>query len=133
MLFGDRLKKLRRDAGLTQAELGKRIGVSERVIGYYEANARFPNKQETLQKISEVFDVSIDSLVGKEGSFLQRAAEKYGYTGSKQAQKVLQDVQALFAGGELPEADRDMFFRLLTEMYFETKQINKKYGRKEKE
>lgn len=57
MLFGDRLKKLREDAGMTQVELGKKVGVSERVIGYYESNDRFPRKQETLQKISEVFEL----------------------------------------------------------------------------
>jgi len=60
MLFGDRLGKLQKDKGLIQAELGKLIGVSDRVVGYYEANVRFPNKPETLQKISKVFNVSVD-------------------------------------------------------------------------
>ncbi len=130
MLFGERLRKMREDAGLTQAELGKRIGVSDRVVGYYEANVRFPKKPETLQKISEVFNVSIDSLVGKDGAFIQKSVEQFGYTGSKQAKEVLNNVQSLFAGGELPEEDQDEFFRMVTEMYFEAKQNNKKYGHK---
>jgi transcriptional regulator with XRE-family HTH domain len=130
MLFGERLRKMREDAGLTQAELGKQIGVSDRVVGYYEANVRFPKKPETLQKISEVFNVSIDSLVGKDGAFVQKSVEQFGYTGSKQAKEVLNNVQALFAGGELPEEDQDEFFRMVTEMYFEAKQNNKKYGHK---
>ena len=129
MLFGERLRKMREDAGLTQAELGKRIGVSDRVVGYYEANVRFPKKPETLQKLSEVFKVSIDLLVGKDGSFVQKSVEQFGYTGSQQAKEVLNNVQALFAGGELPEEDRDEFFRMVSEMYFEAKQNNKKYGR----
>lgn len=130
MLFGERLRKMREDAGLTQAELGKRIGVSDRVLGYYEANVRFPKKPETLQKISEVFNVSIDSLVGMDGAFVQKSVEQFGYTGSKQAKEVLNNVQALFAGGELPEEDQDEFFRMVTEMYFEAKQNNKRYGHK---
>lgn len=130
MLFGDRLKQLREDKGLIQAELGKLIGVSDRVIGYYEANDRFPKKPETLQRISEVFQVSVDYLLGTEGAFLQNSVEQFGYTGGKQAKEVLNDVQTLFAGGQLPDEDKEEFFRLITEMYFEAKQTNKKYGRK---
>lgn len=44
MLFGDRVKQLRENSGMTQAELGKLIGVSDRVLGYYESNERFPRK-----------------------------------------------------------------------------------------
>lgn len=130
MLFGDRLKNLRETANMTQAELGSLIGVSDRVVGYYEANNRFPKKQETLRKISEVFNVSVDYLVGTDGRFIQKVDEQYGYPGKRQAQEILSDVKALFAGGELPEADKDDFFRTVTEMYFEAKKSNKKYGRR---
>lgn len=133
MLFGDRLKKLREDKGLIQAELGKLIGVSDRVIGYYESNNRFPKKPETLQKISEVFNVSVDYLLGTDGAFVQNSVKQFGYTGGRQAKEVLNDVQTLFAGGQLPEEDKEEFFRLITEMYFEAKQNNKKYGRKKEE
>lgn len=130
MLFGDRLRKLREDAGMTQAQLGNLIGVSDRVVGYYESNDRFPKKAEILQKISDVFKVSTDSLIGSEDTFIKNAGDKFGYRGKKQAQEVLNDVQTLFAGGELPEEDQEEFFRLITEMYFEAKKNNKKYGRK---
>lgn len=130
MLFGDRLRKLREQAGMTQADLGKLIGVSDRVVGYYESNDRFPKKAEILQKISEIFEVSVDFLIGNESAFIQNAKEMYGYKGAKQAEEVLNDVQSLFAGGDLPEEDKEEFFRLITELYFESKQKNKKYGRK---
>jgi transcriptional regulator with XRE-family HTH domain len=121
---------MREDAGMTQSELGQLIGVSERVLGYYESNDRVPKKPETLQKISEVFHVSIDSLFGQEEAFIQNAGEQFGRIGFIQAQDVLRGVQAIFAGGELPEEDRDEFFRLVAEMYFDAKQKNKKYGRR---
>lgn len=133
MLFGDRLRKLREKAGLTQAELGQIIGSSDRVIGYYESNNRFPKKPETLQKISEVFNVSIDYLLGNDGAFVQSSVRQFGYTGGRQAKEVLTDVQTLFAGGQLPEEDQEEFFRLITEMYFEAKKNNKKYGRKKED
>ncbi|GCD11643.1 helix-turn-helix domain-containing protein [Clostridium tagluense] len=134
MLFGDRIKQLRDSAGLTQAELGKLIGVSDRVLGYYEANERFPRKQEVIAKFAEVFKVSIDYLLGSDGSFLQDSGEKYGAIGHMQAQGVLKSVETLFAGGELIEDDKDEVFRIISELYFDAKKKNKeKYGRKKKD
>lgn len=133
MLFGDRLRVLREEAGYTQADLGKLIGASDRVVGYYESNDRFPKKPVILQKLSEVFKVSVDFLVGSEGAFIQSSVQQFGYTGGKQAKEVLNDVQTLFAGGQLPEEDQEEFFHLISEMYFEAKKNNKKYGRKKEE
>lgn len=134
MLFGDRIKQLRNSAGLTQAELGKLIGVSDRVLGYYEANERFPRKQEVIAKFAEVFNVSVDYLLGTDGSFLQDSREEYGAIGHKQAQGVLKSVEMLFAGGELMDEDKDEVFRMISELYFDAKKKNKeKYGRKKDE
>ena len=36
-------------------------------------------------------------------------------------------MQALFEGGELPDEDKDEFFRAITEIYFDAKEKNKKY------
>lgn len=64
MAFGDCLKKLRKERGITQQELGEIIHVSERVIGYYEANDRFPRDEKILIAIADYFNVSIDYMVG---------------------------------------------------------------------
>lgn len=64
-MFGDKLKILREEKEITQKELGNIIGVSDRVIGYYESNDRFPKEESVLRKISEYFDVSTDYLLGK--------------------------------------------------------------------
>ena len=134
MLFGDRLKQLRDNTGMTQAELGKLIGVSDRVLGYYETNERFPRKQEVIAKIATVFSVSVDYLIGTDGSFMQDAGNEYGAIGHKQAQGVLKNVEMLFAGGELMEDDKDEVFRIISELYFDAKKKNKeKYGRKIKD
>ncbi|WP_411679884.1 helix-turn-helix domain-containing protein [Clostridium thailandense] len=134
MLFGDRVKQLRENAGMTQAELGKLVGVSDRVLGYYESNERFPRKQEVISKFASVFNVSVDYLLGTDGSFMQDAGEAYGAIGHKQAQGVLKNVEMLFAGGELMEEDKDEVFRIISELYFDAKKKNKeKYGRKKKD
>ena len=48
------LKKLRKSKGLTQAELGKILGVSPSTIGMYEQGRRTPDK-DALIAISNYF------------------------------------------------------------------------------
>lgn len=63
-MFGYRLKSLRKSSGYTQKELGEKLNVSGRVIGYYESNERFPDK-DTLTDIADFFKVSVDYLLGR--------------------------------------------------------------------
>lgn len=65
MLFGDRLRYLREEKGVTQKELGNFINVSDRVVGYYESNNRFPKDENIIKKIADYFNVSIDYLLGR--------------------------------------------------------------------
>ncbi|CEK34169.1 helix-turn-helix domain-containing protein [Paeniclostridium sordellii] len=66
-MFGERLKSLRKSLNLTQKELGEKLNVSGRVVGYYESNDRFPDK-DTLTKIADFFEVSVDYLLGRTNS-----------------------------------------------------------------
>ena len=61
--FGSRLKELRTNAGLTQAQLGNLIGVTKSVISYYELQERSPSP-DVLIKLSQIFHVSTDYLLG---------------------------------------------------------------------
>lgn len=63
MSLGERLKKMREEKGLTQEELGKIINVSKPSISRYEAGTNEPNN-ETLKKLANFFDVSLDYLMG---------------------------------------------------------------------
>jgi transcriptional regulator with XRE-family HTH domain len=65
MLFGTRLRMLREEKEITQKQLGSIINVSDRVIGYYESNNRFPRDENILKKLADFFDCTIDYLVGK--------------------------------------------------------------------
>lgn len=65
MEFGDRLKELREEKGITQKDLGKVINISDRVIGYYESNDRFPKDEKILKMLADYFNVSVDYLVGR--------------------------------------------------------------------
>lgn len=61
-MFGDRLRCLRKELKLTQKQLGEKLSISARVIGYYETNEHFPDR-EMLLAISDYFDVSLDYLL----------------------------------------------------------------------
>ena len=65
MDFGSRLKELRVQAGLTQKQLGDRLGVTKSVVSFYELRERTPSP-EVLVKIAAVFHVSTDYLLGIE-------------------------------------------------------------------
>jgi len=65
MLFGDKLKLLREEKRISQRELGEKLGISDRVIGYYETNKRFPKDESALISIANFFSVSIDWLIGR--------------------------------------------------------------------
>lgn len=65
MEFGDRLKELREEKGMTQKDLGKLLNISDRVIGYYESNNRFPKDERILKILADHFNVSVDYLVGR--------------------------------------------------------------------
>lgn len=57
-----RLKELRENRNLTQAELAKLLKVSPSAIGMYEQGRRDPDSS-TLKKLSVLFNVSVDYLL----------------------------------------------------------------------
>ena len=61
--FGERLKKLRRDADITQSELAAHLGVVPSAVGKYERIPDAYPSVEALIKIAEFFNVSIDYLL----------------------------------------------------------------------
>jgi transcriptional regulator with XRE-family HTH domain len=61
--FGRRLAKIRKTKGLTQEELGERIGVSQRIIHHYEQKAEYPPAQKIIE-LAQALGMSIDELLG---------------------------------------------------------------------
>ncbi len=63
--FSEILKKLRKNNGLTQKELGERIGLSKAVVSKYENGMGYPTF-DTLIRISKFFGVTTDYMLGVE-------------------------------------------------------------------
>jgi transcriptional regulator with XRE-family HTH domain len=64
MTIGEHIMLLRKQKGLSQADLGKAIGTSGDIVGRYERNIMSPSI-EVIIKMADALDVSIDYLVGK--------------------------------------------------------------------
>ena len=64
MNFGERLRQIRKEKGLTQAEVAKLLSIGESTVSFYESGKRQPD-YETLIRLSEAFKVSTDFLLGK--------------------------------------------------------------------
>jgi repressor LexA len=65
MTFGQKIKKLRLEKEWTQSYVGKQIGVSDRVLGYYESDNRFPKDEKILKALASLYNVTVDYLLGE--------------------------------------------------------------------
>jgi transcriptional regulator with XRE-family HTH domain len=63
--FGQTLAKLRKLKGFTQVQLGEKIGVSQRVITYYERETTRP-ASHLISKICSALDINPEELLGLE-------------------------------------------------------------------
>jgi transcriptional regulator with XRE-family HTH domain len=61
---GTRIKELRTLAGMSQEELGRRVGVQRAAINKYEVGSVTNIPLSTIEKMATVFDVSPTYIVG---------------------------------------------------------------------
>lgn len=62
-MFKEKLKQLRIQKGVTQADIANAIGVSSATIGNYEQGTREPRNNEMWNKLADYFGVSVDFLM----------------------------------------------------------------------
>ncbi len=62
MDFGEKLKALRNERGLTQEQLAARLYVSRTAVSKWETGGGSPNL-DSLQAVARLFDVSVDDLL----------------------------------------------------------------------
>ncbi len=74
--FGENLKRLRQARGLTQQELGSRVGLSKAVVSKYENALGYPTL-DTLITLAAYFGVTTDYLLGVKN---QKTADVSGLT-----------------------------------------------------
>lgn len=65
MTFGEKIQKLRKEAGLSQEELSYQLGVSRQAISKWERDSGYP-ETEKIVRMSKIFHVTLDYLLNEE-------------------------------------------------------------------
>ena len=121
MEFSEELRNIRISKGWSQRELAEKSGISERTIQNYESGSVMPKKRSSYTVLAETLGVEEPVLLDQNIDFVLRANEQYGSAAMRQAMDLVADVKALWAGGEMEEADVDEIMHALQEAYMEAK------------
>lgn len=70
-MFSVKLKEIRKEHGLTQIDLAKKLGVASGTVGNWESGKREPD-YERISQIADLFNVSVDWLLGSTRREIQR-------------------------------------------------------------
>jgi len=131
MEFGEKLRQARLTRNMSQQDLSKATNLSVRSLYAYETQNIVPHSNN-IRKLAEALDVSmlwllssreesVDDRPSGAELFLQSVTEKYGARSAQEAKSILERTAAFFAGGELDDEDKDLFFQSLTEAYMESR------------
>ncbi len=75
MALGERIKKCRQSAGMSQEKVAELVGVSRQAVTKWEANQSAPNT-ENLFKLAGIFGTTVDLLLAPDEGDNQTPAEK---------------------------------------------------------
>jgi transcriptional regulator with XRE-family HTH domain len=130
MTFGEKLINARFSLNLSQTELAIRAGISERSIYSYEQTGVLP-RTPVIKRLADALNVTVTYLMDEEETdtsrnidqelFIANVKNEYGAKGAREATELLTRASALFAGGELEDGAKDIFFQSLMEVYLESK------------
>lgn len=84
---GERIKKLRKNKGVTQKELASRLGISEQAVSKWEKNLSNPSTKNLLQ-IAKIFGVSITYFYQSEESQSKKISRESGMSSLRELYKI---------------------------------------------
>ena len=110
MEFAERLKTLRKQVKLTQAQIAEKLDISQQAYASWERGIKKPT-QENLVKLSKILNVSVDYLLGN--------------TENKQTSDVLENIELLFRMNSkgLTEEEKEIFKKELIEFMDKRRKI----------
>lgn len=90
MTLGEKIKRVRKQEGLSQEQFAKKVNVSRSAIAKWETDKGIPDI-DNLKAISQLFNVSLDDLLDDgqnlEISVMKEAIDLSKYTGIKKQKK----------------------------------------------
>ena len=125
MEFGEKIKTRRCELGLSQTELASVCGISLRSVQNYESGQRHPANISIVKKIAKALKVGHEYLLDDAAQYVIDSAARGGENAAHDVDRLLSDIQVLFAGGELTPQDKDKVMRAINEIYWESKETVK--------
>lgn len=108
--FGKRLAAMRKAAGYTQQQLAEEIGVTRRMIAYYEAESEHPPTASVLVDLANALGTSVDALLGIKapagpqlGRRLQRRLQQIETLGPKPRKQIMQLLDTFLEAEQLKQ------------------------------
>ncbi len=130
MNLSEKIRNARTAKGMSQKDLAKAAGISERTVQNYELGARMPKKRETYTKLAGALGVREEVLLDEDASFVLQAQEQYGTRGRRQAEEVVRSFRVAAAGGEMDDDDLDFIKEAMLQTYHDAKAYNQRFKNK---
>lgn len=111
MNFSENLRRIRKESGYTQQDIAERLSVAQATVANYERGVRIPDV-DTLVKLSKIFDVSIDYLIGvktapepppSDNVRWKRAMEQYADMSPEEQKRIDTVLDAFFPDSTEPD------------------------------
>lgn len=129
--IGEKIKEQRVRLNKTQTELASETNLTIRSISCYETGKATP-RGSTIRRLCSALHVSEAYLLNseiddpsyglEEEPYIESVRSKYGKGAALDLQSLMEANRQLFAGGDVPQEDKDLFFRAIVEAYMGTKQ-----------
>ena len=129
--IGEKIRMLREARGMSQVELAEKMGVTNRTVNSYERAGTIP-RGHNIGRLCAIFHVSEAYLTDpeiedpayglEEAPYVETVRRTYGKKGADDLQRLLEANEAMFAGGDVPQEDKDKFFEAIMQAYLMTKQ-----------
>ena len=116
--LGKKIRQARQKAGLSQRELGRKIGLSDKTVSAYELNRATPPISK-LKKIAEATNVSLNNLIGvekikfedqKDITVLTKEIKDLRRTLKELVEKTKEKVTEVFS---IEDFDREKFLKII--------------------
>lgn len=121
IIFGENLKRIRKEKGLTQYDLADLMNTSQRMITHYENQSKRP-PLDKIKDFAKVLNVHIEQLINEE-NLSDEATKK-----DKASYSIMKRVKII---EKLPLRDQKAIFRLINSLAEKNKLKQKKKPKKE--
>lgn len=126
--YGDRLRSLRENRGLSQKELADRLNINRSTYARYETSSTQPD-YDILDALANFYDVSVDYLLGRTNSYQTQTKEERDIAKRlKQFEAELENSEGLaFDGEPMSDEAKESLKESMELLFRQTQRINKKF------